>query len=390
MNIIPNHYIKYSLNNKSEYQESDLLNAACRVVEQAIQNPNLDSLDFKRVNHPFGSMPRVESSLRIMRFIQAEAVASPSASIAFFIADSNSGSILKAICLFPRGKFTLFVFDTCFISMYYQSCVRHCKTQGIKKQTPKYAGTFLSVLTTTLKDLNIMANSNYITGEVMMTSTACIIKAVKSADAKMRSPVIQGNFQNCDTNHFTTPRTLDYFNTVLAKSKTEPENSNDRQLAHDTPRLACFFMRKIRTPQEDTPLKNQERNILSMVACDGKGFALCCVPCVAVSQPVARYRPNPEKFSGNSYQSAIGVTAMIYLFAGIKRLDRTNKIHSLRISAISEREARASLARDYVLVFTGQINRTFAVNQCRNFTSELFSLPSAEFSSVAVQGVIYA
>ena len=81
---------------------------------------------------------------------------------------------------------------------------------------------------------------------------------------------------------------------------------------------------------------------------------------------------------------------MIYLFAGIKRLDRTNKIHSLRISATSEREARASLARDYVLAFAGRINRTFAVNPCRNFTSELFSLPSAEFSSVAVQGVSYA
>lgn len=228
-----------------------------------------------------------------------------------------------------------------------------------------------------------MANSNYITGEVMMTSTACIIKAVKSADAKMRSPVIQGNIQNCDLNLFTTDRTLDYFNTVLAKSKTEPQNSNDKPAAHDTPRLACFFMRKIRTPQENLAAQFEPLNILSMVACDGKGFALCCFPLVAVSEPVARYRPNPQKFSGNSYKITNGVTAMIYLFAGIKRLDRTNKIHSLRISAISEREARASLARDYVLVFTGQINRTFAVNQCKNFTSELFS-------PVAVQGVIYA
>ncbi len=344
MNIIPNHYIKYSLNNKSEYQESDLLNAACCVVEQAIQNPNLDFAT-KSNTHPFGSMPRVESSLRIMRFIQAEAVASPSASIAFFIADSNSGSILKAICLFPRGKFTLFVFDTCFISMYYQSCVRHCKTQGIKKQTPKSAATPLSVLTTTLKELNIMATFDYTQ------------KPTNPESDRL-------NIQNCDLNLFTTDCTLDYFNTVLAKSKTEPRNSNDRQLAHDTPRLACFFMRNIRTPQENLAAQFELLNILSMVACDGKGFALCCVPIVAVFEPVARYRPNPRKFSGNSYQSAIGVTAMIYLFAGIKRLDRTNKIHSLRIEADSERQARAILARDYVLVFTGQINRTFAVNQC--------------------------
>ncbi|WP_446834110.1 host cell division inhibitor Icd-like protein [Testudinibacter sp. P27/CKL/0425] len=59
---------------------------------------------------------------------------------------------------------------------------------------------------------------------------------------------------------------------------------------------------------------------------------------------------------------------MIYLFAGIKRLDRTNKIHSLRIEADSERQACALLARDYVLAFAGRINRTFT----------------------AVQGVIYA
>ena len=380
MNIIPNHYIKYSLNNKSEYQESDLLNAACRVVEQAIQNPNLDSLDFKRVNHPFGSMPRLDNSLRKIRLIHVAKVVSPST-----LACSSS-CLRKSSCSLIWYCLDLFSFivDIVITPNYHDIQCNYSIT--IITETNKaliVVATLKEPLTTTLKELNIMANSNYITGEVMMTSTACIIKAVKSADAKMRSPVIQGNFQNCDTNHFTTPRTLDYFNTVLAKSKTEPENSNDRQLAHDTPRLACFFMRKIRTPQEDTPLKNQERNILSMVACDGKGFALCCVPIVAVFEPVARYRPNPRKFSGNSYQSAIGVTAMIYLFAGIKRLDRTNKIHSLRISAISEREARASLARDYVLVFTGQINRTFAVNQCKNFTSELFS-------PVAVQGVIYA
>ena len=49
-----------------------------------------------------------------------------------------------------------------------------------------------------------------------------------------------------------------------------------------------------------------------------------------------------------------------YLFAGIRRTDLSNKIHSLRIQANNERQARAILARDYVLAFAGQINRTFA------------------------------
>lgn len=133
------------------------------------------------------------------------------------------------------------------------------------------------------------------------------------------------NFQNCDRNHFTQSAIFGYSDLVIAKSVAEPENSNDRQLAHDTPTNACFFMRTIRTPQESTKPKNRFCQFLSMVACDGKGFALCCVPIVAVSQPVARYRPSLRTLAV-TLKSAIGVTAMIYLFIGIARTDRTNKI----------------------------------------------------------------
>ncbi|SMB83075.1 hypothetical protein SAMN05660772_02211 [Pasteurella testudinis DSM 23072] len=47
---------------------------------------------------------------------------------------------------------------------------------------------------------------------------------------------------------------------------------------------------------------------------------------------------------------------MIYLFIGINRTDTTNQLHRLRLSATSEQQARAKLARDYVLFFAGQIN----------------------------------
>ncbi|MDG6327081.1 ash family protein [Glaesserella parasuis] len=93
---------------------------------------------------------------------------------------------------------------------------------------------------------------------------------------------------------------------VVAKSTTEPENSNDLLMANSTPR-ACFFIRSTRTPKE-----RLER--LSMVACNGKGFALCCVPLVAVSQPVTRYRPNPEKFSGSLHKSLMELSKMFYTF----------------------------------------------------------------------------
>ncbi|MDO9831098.1 ash family protein [Glaesserella parasuis] len=93
---------------------------------------------------------------------------------------------------------------------------------------------------------------------------------------------------------------------VVAKSTTEPGNSNDLYLANSTPK-ACFFIRSTRTPKE-----RLER--LSMVACNGKGFALCCVPSIAVFQPVTRYRPNPGKFSGSLHKSYLELSKMFYTF----------------------------------------------------------------------------
>ncbi|WP_244238710.1 ash family protein [Actinobacillus indolicus] len=100
---------------------------------------------------------------------------------------------------------------------------------------------------------------------------------------------------------------------VVAKSTTEPENSNDLYMANSTPK-ACFFIRSTRTPKENTAPRNRASEFLSMVACNGKGFALCCVPCIAVSQPVTRYRPNPEKFSGSLHKSYMELSKMFYTF----------------------------------------------------------------------------
>lgn len=100
---------------------------------------------------------------------------------------------------------------------------------------------------------------------------------------------------------------------VVAKSTTEPQNSNDLYLANSTPQ-ACFFIRSTRTPKENTAPKNRESGFLSMVACNGKGFALCCVPSIAVSEPVTRYRPNPQKFSGSLHKSYLELSKMFYTF----------------------------------------------------------------------------
>ncbi|OOF87803.1 hypothetical protein [Rodentibacter ratti] len=128
---------------------------------------NLNQLNYKQYennsqckNQPFGSMPREDSSLRMMRLIQADMEASPSISRAFLTAFSRSGSILKAICLLPLGKFTLFVFDTCFTLIYDLSCVRHCKTRAINNQAPDVVATHSEALTNNLTKDKTMADPN--------------------------------------------------------------------------------------------------------------------------------------------------------------------------------------------------------------------------------------
>ena len=77
---------------------------------------------------------------------------------------------------------------------------------------------------------------------------------------------------------------------VVAKSTAEPGNSKHLSVAQNTP-IACFFMRSAHAPQERLARP-------SMVACSGKGFALCCFPLMTVP---ARYTlpPSLETSSGN-------------------------------------------------------------------------------------------
>ncbi|SMB87506.1 Ash protein family protein [Pasteurella testudinis DSM 23072] len=177
----------------------------------------------------------------------------------------------------------------------------------------------------------------------------------------------QQQIQKRDPNHFTTHRTLGYFVPAVAKSAAERGNSNKLSTAHSTPNNACFFMREIRTPKIDPSC-----DLFSMVACDGQRSIVGCFPLIAVFHPVARYRLTVESKAVTLKQFINGVTAMIYLFIGINRTDTTNQLHRLRLSATNEQQARAKLARDYVLFFAGQIN------------------PNRTLTADSIQGVIYA
>ncbi|MFZ7185137.1 host cell division inhibitor Icd-like protein [Avibacterium avium] len=170
--------------------------------------------------------------------------------------------------------------------------------------------------------------------------------------------LIQNNFIKCENNSqskfFTTEANLSYFNTALSNS-AEPRNSNDKLVAYsNTPINACFFMRSTNTPKERLKMACS-----SMVACYGKGFALCCVPQVAVFEPVTRYRPKASKLQAVTSRKLFtcGANAMkLFIFAAIRRTDLTNKIYKIRIFAETEMQARAKLAKQFVLIFAGCIN----------------------------------
>ncbi|WP_386692880.1 MULTISPECIES: ash family protein [unclassified Lonepinella] len=164
---------------------------------------------------------------------------------------------------------------------------------------------------------------------------------------------------------------------ALAKSSAEPRNSNDLSVANDSTPIyhRAFFVRSIRTPEENNgtnfgpvgtlsnevaKLKFEPSNFLSMVACNGKGLALCCVPLIAVFEPVTRYRPKASKLQAvtSTKRSSVELSAMIYLFLGIHRQNLGNTSLSVQrlpkarivIQADNESTARAKIAKDYCLL----------------------------------------
>lgn len=149
--------------------------------------------------------------------------------------------------------------------------------------------------------------------------------------------------------HFTKCGQICDSSYAVAKSAAEPRNSNDLYTANNSA-LCAFFIRSLR-------ISKTRLACSSMVACSGKGFALCCVPCIAVFEPVTRYRPSLETLRGNSENFLHGVHAMKqFIFAAIRRTDLTNHIVKIRINANTEQEARKPLAREFILVLAGRIN----------------------------------
>lgn len=82
-----------------------------------------------------------------------------------------------------------------------------------------------------------------------------------------------------------------------------------------------------------------------------------CLPIVAVFHLVTFYRPTVESLAVDSENLQLESTQMYqFIFAAIRRTDLSNHLQKIRITTDSERNARAKLAREFVLVLTGRIN----------------------------------
>ena len=173
--------------------------------------------------------------------------------------------------------------------------------------------------------------------------------------------IIYVNYKQCENNynkfHFTKFSQICDYVYALAKSKASRGKLN-LYLANDsTPLNRAFFVRNIRTPKEYADFVfNLNPSILSMVERNEPSLT-GCLPDMAVFHLVTLYRPTVESLAVDSENQYLESTQMYqFIFAAIRRTDLSNHLQKIRITADSERNARAKLAREFVLVLAGRIN----------------------------------
>lgn len=145
-------------------------------------------------------------------------------------------------------------------------------------------------------------------------------------------------------------------------------------LANDsTPLNRAFFVRDIRTPKEYADFVfNLNPIILSMVERNEPSLT-GCFPVETVFHLVTFYRPTVESLAVVPENLLLELTQMYqFIFAAIRRTDLSNHLQKIRITADNERNARAKLAREFVLVLAGRINlqsdRTLSANTFRSIS----------------------
>ncbi|QLB43582.1 host cell division inhibitor Icd-like protein [Mannheimia pernigra] len=143
---------------------------------------------------------------------------------------------------------------------------------------------------------------------------------------------------------------LVYIVFASAKSEAEPRNSQYLNTANkSTPLNRAIFVCSTSTPK-----KRYNIAVFSMVACNGKGFALCCIPCIAVFEPITSYRPQASKLQAvapkNSNTELSAMKNFAYSFLCVNRTAETYQEEVIRVIANSEENARFQLSADYRLI----------------------------------------
>ena len=149
-------------------------------------------------------------------------------------------------------------------------------------------------------------------------------------------------------------------------------------MANDsTPLDRAFFVRNIRTPKEYADFVLHINPIILSMVERNKPSMTGCLPIVAVFHLVTFYRPTVESLAVDSENLQLESTQMYqFIFAAIRSTDLTNQIQKIRITADTERAARAQFARDFVLVLAGKINLQNASALSAN------TFPSISFAEV--------
>ena len=183
---------------------------------------------------------------------------------------------------------------------------------------------------------------------------------------------------NYNTFRFTKCGQICEYIYALAKSKASRGKLNYLHQANDsTPKNRAFFVRNIRTPKEYADfVLHINPIILSMVERNEQSLT-GCPPDVAVFHLVTFYRPTVESLAVVPINKHQELTQMYqFIFAAIRRTDLSNHLQKIRITADSERNARAKLAREFVLVLAGRIN----LQSDRTLSANTF--PSISFAEV--------
>ena len=188
---------------------------------------------------------------------------------------------------------------------------------------------------------------------------------------------------NYNTFHFTKCGQICEYIYALAKSKVSRGKLNYLHQANDsTPKNRAFFVRNIRTPKEYADFVLHINPIILSMVERNKPSMTGCLPKLAVFHLVTFYRPTVESQAVVPINKHQELTQMYqFIFAAIRRTDLSNHLQKIRITADSERNARAKLAHEFVLVLAGRINLQSDRTLDRTLSANTF--PSISFAEVA-------